>query len=353
MVQHESDSKYISRSVKAFLSLVTMPMTSSYQMTSFALFYKQEWVPHLQSVLWKFNQQTALCFVRKLAEIMVPSGTSQLSLKSAIESLLTWTSLKISKSSPEDKVSQKNKDIFNIVMTPDRIPKFFIPSLDIEHIFFQQEPEEDTVENTPEQGVSDEVVQKRRTTRSKSESYIRKDALCKRGSLHRRGTLCFTDQMIFPGDLERAAHHSDPATRAALSLPHLSKITTPYGFLTLGESPNTRRKESLFFQHDSEELKFLLSQRKKTTSLLRSSSSPFSELQQTIECIKPAATPLKTRRAVSWEAVCSRQLSSLHCKPDPEMFPVKCEKKKFQVSMKRHLASIKRMRSGTGMNWLC
>lgn len=288
-----------------------------------------------------------------LAEIMVPGGASQLSIKSAIGSLLTWTSFKISKPTSADKMAQKNTDIFNIVMTPDRIPKFFIPSLDIEHIAFQQEPEEDTTENPPERQMSDEVVRKCRTTRSKSESHIRKDVLCKGGSLHRRGTLCLTEQAIFPGDLEREAHHSDPATRAALSLPHLSKITTPYGFLTLGESPNTRRKESLFFQHDSAELKFLTSQRKKTTSLIRSSSSPFRDLQQNTECRKLSAAPLKTRRAVSWETVCSSQLPSLHCKPDSKMFPLKCDKKKFQVTMKRHLASFKRMCSGTGMNWLC
>lgn len=299
----------------------------------------------------RIQSADSIVFFKKalLAEIMVPGGTSQLSIKSAIESLLTWTSFKISKPSHEDKVTQKNKDIFNIVMTPDRIPKFFIPSLDVEHISFQGEPKEDIIENSPEIGVSDGVVKKHRTTRSKSESYIRKDALCKGENLDRRGTLCLTDRIIFPGDLEKAAHHSDPATRAALSLPHLSKITTPYGFLTLGESPNTRRKESLFFQHNSEELKILLSQRKKTASLVRSSSSTFSELQQTIECVKPSATPFKTRRAVSWEAVCNSQLSPLHCKSDCETYPVKCEKKRFQ--MKRHLASIKRMRPGSGMNW--
>lgn len=284
---------------------------------------------------------------------MVPGDTSQLSIKNAIESLLTWMSFKISKPPSEDKVAQKNKDIFNIVMTPDRIPKFFIPSLDREHISFQQEPEEDTTKISLERGVSDEVFQKHRTTRSKSESYIRKDALCKGESLDRRGTLCFTERIIFPGDLERAARHSDPATRAALSLPHLSKITTPYGFLTLGESPNTRRKESLFFQHDSEELKILLTPRKKTMPLVRSSSSPFSELQQTMECIKPSATPFKSRQASSQEAVCNSQLSLLHCKLDSETYPVKCEKKMFQITMKRHLASIKRMRSGSGINWLC
>ncbi|KAJ7414131.1 hypothetical protein BTVI_41630 [Pitangus sulphuratus] len=302
----------------------------------------------------RIQSADSIVFFKKalLAEIMVPGATSQLSIKNAIENLITWTSLKISKPPPEDKVAQKNKDIFNIVMTPDRIPKFFIPSLDIEHISFQQEPEEDSIENS-EREVSDEIVQKRRTTRSKSESYIRKETICKGESLERRGTLCFTDQMAFLEDLERAAHHCDPATRAAFSLPHLSKITTPYGFLTLGESPNTRRKESLFFQHDSEELRILLSQRKKTPSLVRSSSSPFSEIQQTMECVKPSDTPFKTRQPASWESVCNSQLSPLCCKPDSETHPVKCEKKRFQVTLKRHLVSIKRMRSGSGMNWLC
>lgn len=294
-----------------------------------------------------------VCFKKALLpETMVPGP--QQSLKSVIESLITWTSLKISKPPPEENISQKNKDIFNIVMTPDRIPNFFIPSLDIEHTSFQQEPEEDSTESSPERGVSDEIVQKRRTTRSKSESYIRKETMCKGESLDRRGTLCFADQMTFPEDMERAADHCDPATRAALSLPHLSKITTPYGFLTLGESPNTRRKESLFFQHDFEKHRILLSQRKKTTSLTRSFSSPFSEIQQSVETTKPSVASFRTRQAVSWESVCSSQPPPpVCCKPDSEPQPVKCEKKRFQVTLKRHLASIKRMRSGSGMSWLC
>lgn len=39
----------------------------------------------------------------------------------------------------------------------------------------------------------------------------------------------------------------EPGTRLAMSLPHLRRITTPYGFLALGESPCVYRKESLFF----------------------------------------------------------------------------------------------------------
>ncbi|XP_054572160.1 C2 calcium-dependent domain-containing protein 4A [Eptesicus fuscus] len=38
----------------------------------------------------------------------------------------------------------------------------------------------------------------------------------------------------------------DPRSQAALSLPHLPRARTAYGFCTLLESPHTRRKESLF-----------------------------------------------------------------------------------------------------------
>ncbi|CAL8351369.1 unnamed protein product [Merluccius merluccius] len=40
--------------------------------------------------------------------------------------------------------------------------------------------------------------------------------------------------------------NADPRSQAALSLPHLAKTQTSYGFCTLMESPHTRRKESLF-----------------------------------------------------------------------------------------------------------
>lgn len=40
----------------------------------------------------------------------------------------------------------------------------------------------------------------------------------------------------------------DPVTRAAMSLPHLAKTTTPYGFLMLAESPRVPNGEDVFFQ---------------------------------------------------------------------------------------------------------
>ncbi|XP_076782283.1 C2 calcium-dependent domain-containing protein 4A-like [Arvicanthis niloticus] len=41
----------------------------------------------------------------------------------------------------------------------------------------------------------------------------------------------------------------DPRSQAALSLPHLPRARTVYGFCALLESPHTRRKESLFLGH--------------------------------------------------------------------------------------------------------
>ncbi|XP_058260747.1 C2 calcium-dependent domain-containing protein 4C-like [Hemibagrus wyckioides] len=46
---------------------------------------------------------------------------------------------------------------------------------------------------------------------------------------------------------------SDPFTKAAMSLKHVEKITTPYGFRTLAASPNVSRRESLFHRRRGEE----------------------------------------------------------------------------------------------------
>lgn len=46
---------------------------------------------------------------------------------------------------------------------------------------------------------------------------------------------------------------SDPSTRAAMSLKHVEKVTTPYGFRTLASSPNVSRRESLFHRRRGKE----------------------------------------------------------------------------------------------------
>lgn len=55
-----------------------------------------------------------------------------------------------------------------------------------------------------------------------------------------------TDESPYDGYSDEETTNADPQSQAALSIPHLAKAQTCYGFCTLLESPHTRRKESLF-----------------------------------------------------------------------------------------------------------
>ncbi|XP_038436528.1 C2 calcium-dependent domain-containing protein 4B isoform X2 [Canis lupus familiaris] len=59
---------------------------------------------------------------------------------------------------------------------------------------------------------------------------------------------CAAEPDLWPRGADAAAGHTDwdPRSQAALSLPHLPRGRTAYGFCALLESPHTRRKESLF-----------------------------------------------------------------------------------------------------------
>lgn len=70
--------------------------------------------------------------------------------------------------------------------------------------------------------------------------------------------------------------NADPQSQAALSLPHLAKAQTCYGFCTLLESPHTRRKESLFHSDLGSSPLLLPRSRSSTCSKVSSSTSPSS-----------------------------------------------------------------------------
>ncbi|KAM4707197.1 uncharacterized protein O3C94_004255 [Discoglossus pictus] len=259
-------------------------------------------------------------------------STSQVSIKNALDSMLTWRSFKLNRGAPE--IPHKKGDIFNIVVTPDRIPKFFIPSLDIGHVSFHIDPIEDVRSNATNGQDSENESISPKAKRSHSDLYIKKPRLLRGQSLGRKSS----------EDLEKVADHSDPATRAALSLPHLPKITTPYGFLTIGESPNIRRKESLFFDSDSPELLPMSSQRKMSPLVRNSSSPPMKQQGHQYTTVAPR----KPSRSVSWEALCHRPKTSsftVSQSRSTEEFPVKSEKKKFQMLLKKHLTGIKLMKT--------
>ncbi|KAL2093031.1 hypothetical protein ACEWY4_010343 [Coilia grayii] len=77
--------------------------------------------------------------------------------------------------------------------------------------------------------------------------------------------------------------NADPQSQAALSLPHLAKAQTCYGFCTLLESPHTRRKESLFHNDPSSSgVPLVLPRSRSNTYSPRSSGS-------TSPCLSPSS----------------------------------------------------------------
>ncbi|KPP61257.1 C2 calcium-dependent domain-containing protein 4C-like [Scleropages formosus] len=64
-------------------------------------------------------------------------------------------------------------------------------------------------------------------------------------------------------DAGHLATNADPQSQTAMSLPYVPKAQTSYGFATLMESPHTRRKESLFHADHSSPITSPSSQRKK------------------------------------------------------------------------------------------
>lgn len=236
--------------------------------------------------------------------VMFPAA-SELSLKGTFQSMLTWKTSRNRRADSPEASRSKNRDIFSFILTPDRIPKFCIPSLEVDHSAFQPaETGEGVQETSPRGRPSEEAIRRPRRVRSSPEISLKKE-------FHNEGIRCERDASFF--SLELGAH-SDPGTQAALSLPHLAKITTPYGFLTLGECPKVHRKESLFFEFESTEFQLFVP-------------------KQTLPSVSQAWNPSR-----SLEISSDKGLKAKGC-------PNKHQKKLFQLLMKKHLPSIRKLRS--------
>lgn len=82
------------------------------------------------------------------------------------------------------------------------------------------------------------------------------------------------DESPCDGCSDEETTNADPQSQAALSLPHLAKAQTCYGFCTLLESPHTRRKESLFHSDPGSSPLLLPRTRSSVCSKLSPSTSP-------------------------------------------------------------------------------
>ncbi len=121
----------------------------------------------------------------------------------------------------------------NLALTPGRIPKFTIPpKLSMSpRLCRQKEKDEDTYKLLSPESPEEASPGHRPPTGSSSIS----------------AKLRFTPKMKLKR-LQKSATEdlSDPSTCAAMSLEHVGKVTTPYGFRTLAASPGVSRRESLF-----------------------------------------------------------------------------------------------------------
>ncbi len=153
--------------------------------------------------------------------------------------------------------------IRGIVVTPDSIPQFTIPKLALEDGYRSRVNEKERHgEEDQDWGNIDDISGSYHPRLSLSSSVPSSSSSSGFSVSPVPGRKAISDvkraQTQSNFSLLEAEHCSDPASRAALSLPHLPKVTTPYGFVTLSKSPKMANEEALFFQghrrwgHDEE-----------------------------------------------------------------------------------------------------
>lgn len=153
------------------------------------------------------------------------------------------------------------ENIFPNILTPDSIPQFTIPSLSVQNSLRSLENNKET--NEPEEGLGcSESEQQSSVCLSQARSVISSSTSCSGLSLvvsDRKAERSVSDPLARRrSHLQKGVslhctypdvqHCLDPASRAALSLPHLPKVTTPYGFITLSQSPQMANEEVLLCQ---------------------------------------------------------------------------------------------------------
>ncbi|KAG7327774.1 hypothetical protein KOW79_009380 [Hemibagrus wyckioides] len=146
----------------------------------------------------------------------------------------------------------------SIVVTPDRIPQFTIPKLEVEERYTQDRETrlgEDTAWKTPGDLTGPLYLSSSSSFVSSSSSYS-SSLFSSSPAVGRKARRSISDPdhhrrisaRCSPCTFMESDQCSDPTTRGALSLPHLAKIITPYGFVTLSQSPQMANEEELFLQ---------------------------------------------------------------------------------------------------------
>ncbi|XP_042354327.1 C2 calcium-dependent domain-containing protein 4C-like [Plectropomus leopardus] len=196
-------------------------------------------------------------------------------LRSSVESSGT-------QSQPPQSAEAIPVSVYANVLTPEKIPDFFIPPK-----LICCPPEESlTPEPQPcstlRPSVSDHAIcsQSPRARSSKNPcsprlfSRMGGDARNLQKSANRHIIQIESADEPGGGSADRVNTNADPQSQTAMSLPYVPKAQTSYGFSTLVESPHTRRKESLFHSDPSSPLTSPNSQRRSQGGTLLAPADP-------------------------------------------------------------------------------
>ncbi|XP_074545044.1 C2 calcium-dependent domain-containing protein 4C-like [Halichoeres trimaculatus] len=194
-------------------------------------------------------------------------------LRSSVESSGT-------QSQPPQTVEAIPVSVYANVLTPDKIPDFFIPPKLICC------PPEDSLSPEPQPcstlrpSSSDHAIcsqsPRARSSKNPSSPGLFSRSLQKAANRHIIQIESADEPSAGSANTFRAEvnTNADPQSQTAMSLPYVPKAQTSYGFSTLVESPHTRRKESLFHSDPSSPLTSPNSQRRSQGGTLLAPADP-------------------------------------------------------------------------------
>lgn len=170
--------------------------------------------------------------------------------------------------------------VYANVLTPERIPDFFIPPK-----LICCPPEESTSpEPKPRTNLrpssSDNAICSQSPRARSSKSICSPRLFCRNLQKSANRHIIQIETADEPGTGTMDKHtvnintNADPQSQTAMSLPYVPKAQTSYGFSTLVESPHTRRKESLFHSDPNSPLNSPSSQRRSQGGTLLAPADP-------------------------------------------------------------------------------
>ncbi|XP_041659852.1 C2 calcium-dependent domain-containing protein 4C-like [Cheilinus undulatus] len=192
-------------------------------------------------------------------------------LRSSVESSGT-------QSQPPQTVEAIPVSVYANVLTPEKIPDFFIPPKLICCPPEDSLPPEPQPCSTLRPSSSDNTIcsqsPRARSSRSPCSPGLFSRSLQKSANRH----IIQIESADEPGATDRLRAevntNADPQSQTAMSLPYVPKAQTSYGFSTLVESPHTRRKESLFHSDPNSPLTSPNSQRRSQGGTLLAPADP-------------------------------------------------------------------------------